>query len=102
MRVTRDFEYALCSDLRNLCIQNDYFTCGTNRQYERMFNMAVMPEFTYRDIAMMIFTCSDKTDDQDELSFFSDIQNQVETIWRNITEAEARLMMAERFSAETT
>lgn len=59
MTVTKDFEYTLVQKLYSLCNREQYFTCGTNRQYDLMFSMAKMPEMSTRDIAMMIFTCSD-------------------------------------------
>ena len=59
MTVTRDFEYTLVQKIYNLCNREQYFTCGSNRQYDLMFTMAKMPEMSTRDIAIMIFTCSD-------------------------------------------
>lgn len=45
-------------DLRALCIEHDWFTCGTNEQYEKLFyantNGASMEE-----IATIIWICSD-------------------------------------------
>jgi len=99
MKVSKDFEYALTDALYRLCNREQYFTCGTNRQYNRMFSMAVMPEYTYRDIAMMIFTCSEIPDGEDVNSFFSDIQNQVETIYNEILEDEALARMEEQQAA---
>ena len=51
--------YTVCStaELRQLCIDNDWFTEGSIRQYEKMFdaNCEVKPiEF----IATIIWTCS--------------------------------------------
>ena len=99
MKVSKDFEYALTDALYRLCNREQYFTCGTNRQYNRMFSIAVMPEYTYRDIAMMIFTCSEIPDGEDVNSFFSDIQNQVETIYNEILEDEALARMEEQQAA---
>ena len=99
MQVTKDFEYALTDKIYRLCNREQYFTCGSNRQYNLMFSMAVMPEYTYRDIAMMIFTCSEIPDDEDVNSFFSDIQNQVETIYNDILECEAAARMEEQQAA---
>lgn len=45
-------------DLRALCIEHDWFTCGTNEQYAKLFyantNGASMEE-----IATIIWLCSD-------------------------------------------
>lgn len=98
MKVSKDFEYALKDKLYRLCNREHYFTCGTNRQYDRMFTMAVMPEYTYRDIAMMIFTCSDIPEGEDVNSFFGDIQNQVETIWNEIRDCEEEVRMEEQIA----
>ena len=51
--------YTVCTswELRQLCIDNDWFTQGSNRQYEKMFdaNAEVKPiEF----VATIIWTCS--------------------------------------------
>lgn len=45
-------------DLRNLCIVNDWFTCGTNEQYDKMFKMAEHG-CTIHDLAMIIWICSE-------------------------------------------
>ena len=45
-------------DLRNLCIRKDYFTCGTNSQYEKMFYMNENGA-TIDEIATVIWLCSD-------------------------------------------
>lgn len=66
--------FSLKNDIRELCIRNGYFTRGDNMQYERMFDMAADPEFTVRDTAMMIYTCSDEEAD------FYEIQSQIEEI----------------------
>lgn len=96
MKVSKDFEYTLKDKLYRLCKRERYFTCGTNRQYDRMFAMSIMPEYTYRDIAVMIFTCSGIPEDEDIGSFFSNIQNQVETIYNDILECEAAVRMEEQ------
>lgn len=45
-------------DLRNLCIRNDWFTCGSNRQYEKMFIMNELGA-PIEEIAAVIWICSD-------------------------------------------
>ena len=99
MQVAPDFEYALVDKIYQLCNREQYFTCGTNRQYDLMFTMAKMPEYTYRDIAMMIFTCSELPQGEDVNTFFSDIQNQVETIHNEILECEAAAHLEEQQAA---
>lgn len=45
--------------IRNLCISRNYFTCGGNRQYEKMFELADNG-CNNHDIAVIIWICSDK------------------------------------------
>lgn len=47
--------------LRVLCIKNDWFTCGTNTQYERLFQ-ANTDRMSVETIATIIWICSDNTD----------------------------------------
>ena len=59
--------------VRNLCIRKDWFNCGTNRQYERMLDMLDRPEYSARDIALVIWTCT-------ELASLDDIIDELEEI----------------------
>lgn len=47
--------------LRSLCIKNDWFTQGTNRQYEKLFyaNAACAP---ISDIVTIIWLCTDTSE----------------------------------------
>lgn len=44
--------------LRQLCIENGWFTCGTNHQYEKLFYANEMG-CPIAEIASMIWLCSD-------------------------------------------
>lgn len=46
-------------DLRLLCIKNNWFTCGSNEQYEKLFraNEGLAP---IEEIATIIWICSDE------------------------------------------
>lgn len=46
------------SDLRALCIKRDWFTCGTNEQYKKLFH-ANSTGATMEEIATIIWLCSD-------------------------------------------
>jgi hypothetical protein len=46
-------------DLRTLCIENDWFTCGSIRQYERLFE-ANRFGADVDEIALIIWICSDE------------------------------------------
>ena len=44
--------------LRQLCIENDWFTCGDNSQYEKLFEANDLGVPT-EQLATMIWICSD-------------------------------------------
>lgn len=50
--------YNMVMEIYRLCNVNDWFTCGTNRQYERMFQM-VREGKPIHEIALAIWLCSD-------------------------------------------
>ena len=91
MTVTRDFEYTLVQKIYNLCNREQYFTCGSNRQYDLMFTMAKMPEMSTRDIAIMIFTCSDSK------ASLGKILNDLNGIMKEIEEAEEAVSEEEQY-----
>ncbi len=91
MTVTRDFEYTLVQKIYNLCNRERYFTCGSNRQYDLMFTMAKMPEMSTRDIAIMIFTCSDGK------ASIGRILNDLNDIMKEIEEAEEAVREEEQY-----
>lgn len=92
MQITKDFEYALTDKIYRLCNREQYFTCGSNRQYDLMFSMAKMPEMSVRDIAVMIFTCSEGASLGRILSDLNGIMNEIE-------EAEALRRLEEQQAA---
>lgn len=59
MKVSKEFEYTMVDEIYSMCNREQYFTCGSNRQYSLMFDMAKKPEISTRDLAVMIFTCSE-------------------------------------------
>lgn len=46
-------------ELRSLCIQNDWFTCGTISQYDKLF-YANENGYPIEEIATIIWLCSDE------------------------------------------
>lgn len=46
-------------DLRDLCIKNQWFTCGSNRQYEKLFYANKMGA-PLDEIVTIIWICSDE------------------------------------------
>lgn len=57
----RKYSITTPDELRSLCIRKNWFTCGSNRQYEKLFHMneVLAP---IEQIATVIWLCSD--DDQ--------------------------------------
>lgn len=49
------------AQLRELCIKNNWFTCGSNSQYDKLFE-ANTNSFTPAEIATIIWLCSDNAD----------------------------------------
>ena len=45
--------------IRNLCIRKQWFTGGGNESYDKMLSACDKYCFSTRDIAVMIYTCSD-------------------------------------------
>ena len=45
-------------NLRSLCIKNNWFTCGSNQQYEKLF-YANEHDFSIEEITTIIWLCSD-------------------------------------------
>lgn len=54
----RKYTITTPEELRNLCIRKDWFTCGSNRQYEKLF-YANENGASIEEIATIIWLCSD-------------------------------------------
>ena len=52
--------------LRELCIKNKWFTCGSNAQYDKLFEGNIN-SFTPMEIATIIWLCSDGTQNRDAI-----------------------------------
>lgn len=55
MQGVRDYEAT--ERIRELCIKEDWFTCGSTRQYEKMIDL-VREGASVHDIALCIWLCS--------------------------------------------
>ena len=53
-------------DVYRLCNVNDWFTCGTVSQYNKMFDM-VRENRPIHDIALVIWFCSDGRDSEEDI-----------------------------------
>lgn len=45
--------------LREMCIENNWFTCGNNTQYDRLFRMNESGKYSISQIALVIWLCSE-------------------------------------------
>ena len=79
MKTARPYE--LKERVYQLCNKENWFTMGTNRQYDRMFHALVSEKFSARDVAVIIGVCS-------ESPFIDQIQKKIEDVWSEL-EAEA-------------
>lgn len=95
MLFSEKFQFDMKEKLHQLCLRENYFSCGSSCQLDRMLSMSVMPQYTYRDIAIMIFTCTEIPEEMDGSMLFSDIQNQVESLWVDILECEKAVLFDE-------
>lgn len=57
-------------ELRNLCIKNKWFTCGSVEQYEKLF-IANELSYSINELALIIWICSDNIEQQDIISELS-------------------------------
>ena len=64
IKVTLARRSGIMSELRDLCIKNNWFTCGSNRQYTRLFDMA-RDGANVHDLTLIIWLCSDDADKED-------------------------------------
>lgn len=60
--------YSLVSTqfLRDLCIKNNWFTCGTCEQYEKLFELN-RNGCTLDNLALVIWLCSDEKWDREHI-----------------------------------
>lgn len=71
--------YREVEDVRCLCVRKNWFTCGSSRQYERMFNM-VRADCAIKDIALIIWVCSENAEMLEIISELKKIMEEGETI----------------------
>ena len=53
-------------EMRSLCIKNNWFTCGTNEQYTKLFD-ALKAERPIDEITTIIWLCSEDCWERDEI-----------------------------------
>ena len=70
--------YEMKERIYQLCNEKQYFTCGTNRQYDRLFYMVLDREFGFYDVALAIWLCSEDADlheiQEDVANIFADVE----------------------------
>lgn len=86
MKTSRPYE--LKEGIYNLCNRKQYFTGGTNSQYDKLFYMADKPEFSCRDLAVLIWGCSTYADLAEVQKEIEAIHNDIENFERSIREQE--------------
>lgn len=76
-------------ELRSLCIRKNWFTCGSNRQYEKLFymNESLAP---IEEIATVIWLCSD-----DEKHCRRDILEELKKVQEEYLESIAEQQIAD-------
>lgn len=71
MNITKDMKWTLIDEIRRYCIKHEYYTCGSNEHYERMFETATTPrdtlEETVFETAMDIYYHSEVDTDKEQV-----------------------------------
>lgn len=58
--------------LREMCIENNWFTLGCNMQYDRLFQMNESGKYSISQIALAIWICSENAETVDiEIKLFN-------------------------------
>ena len=80
MKTARPYE--LKERIYELCNEKQYFNAGSNEQYSMMFYAAASPQFSCRDVAIMIGICSVCADiskvEKELLDICQEIEKEVE------------------------
>lgn len=82
MKIRREYDYQMNDEMYNLCNRRLWFTSGTNSQYSKMFAAARSPQMSCRDVAMIIWTCSDSAQ-------LDDIIEEITKIYHKILDQQA-------------
>ena len=53
--------------LQSLCVKHNWFTCGSNNQYEKLFEIGEDPSTSPEMLATLIWFCSDNVNYGDVL-----------------------------------
>ena len=102
MKVREEFEYDLKEKIYTLCCMEHYFTCGTNRQYDKMFYLSTNENISTRDLAIMIWTCSDNDINLcDVIDNLDDIMYQIRNLERMQDDSKALARMFDSLDFET-
>lgn len=62
------------SEVRSLCIKNDWFTCGSNSQYEKMFKK-VREGADVEEVATIIWVCSENVSKEEIIKELLPVKN---------------------------
>jgi hypothetical protein len=61
-----------CENVRVMCIKNNWFTCGSNKEFEKMFQL-VKKKAAVEQVAKQIYFNSDNV-------YYRDILNKLESL----------------------
>ena len=88
LKAMRKYSITTPEQLRELCISKNWFTCGSNRQYEKLFQENESGA-SVEEITLIIWLCSDSSFTKDA------IRADLETEWERYGEALGELQVAE-------
>lgn len=80
MKYEKKFAVTDSETLRAICIRKRWFTQGSSRQYEKLFDINDDPTRSAADVALIIWLCSDA--DYEEI--FTEIQSLEEEYLTNL------------------
>ena len=84
----RKYSITTPEQLRKLCITKNWFTCGSYKQYEKLFQENELGA-SVEEITLIIWLCSDSTFTKDS------IRADLETEWERYGEALGEQQVAE-------
>ena len=93
--MTNDMKYYAIDKIYSLCNRKKYFTSGTCSQYDKMFYMVKSDRFTFDDVALAIWLCSNGADLEEIKSDLKEIENEIIKIEAEQAEEEKYMNLVE-------
>lgn len=63
----REDRYITAMELRNLCVRNNWYTCGDNEEYAKLFQMADKENLTTDDLVALAKDIKEHSNTYDEV-----------------------------------